>query len=276
MSLPTAPASTAGTPKPNSRRGFFGGWVSAAGLGAATGLVAAYCYYDALLRPLAHIFGLWILLAVVVSGGQTVRRAALRVSTAVFTAIVAFHLGQRLFYHIKYPGDAYAFSLASLALWCLLAVAAGAILGSVFARIGRSDWPGSAAAAAAIGLLAADAYRRGHIDPTAAHVLLTFAVLAIIVILALATASRRQLLRTALLSVLCVVLATALLLTPPARTADKHHPLSRPYMADAQSPKRSVCCGWTGPGFDSRRLGTAKRRDYFTAGVGRTRHRAPR
>ncbi|MDQ6936311.1 MAG: hypothetical protein M3140_01145 [Actinomycetota bacterium] len=201
-------------PLPNSLRGVFRAGVSTVGLGAAIGLVGAYSYYDALLRPLAHTFGLWILLAVAVSAGQTAGRAVLRASTAVLAATVAFHLGQRLIYRIKYSGDAYAFSLGSLALWCLLALAAGAVLGPVFARIGRSDWAGSGAAAGAVGLLVADAYRRGHNWPGEAPTLLVFAVLAIVIVFIFAAVTRRQMVRTALLSLPCAVLATLLLSSP--------------------------------------------------------------
>ncbi len=80
----------------------------------------------------------------VASAGQAPRRAALRTSTAVFAALVTFHLGQQLVYRIKYSGDAYAVSATSLALWGLLALAAGVIPGPVFVRIGRSRWSGSA------------------------------------------------------------------------------------------------------------------------------------
>ncbi|PZS35591.1 MAG: hypothetical protein DLM59_02795 [Pseudonocardiales bacterium] len=182
--------------------------------GAVTGLVVAFGYYDRLLRPLAHTFGPWILLAVVASAGQAPRRAALRTSTALFTAIVAFHLGQRVIYRIHYAGDAYAFSASSLALWCLLALAAGMVLGPVFARIGRADWAGSAAAASAIGLLAADVHLRTHNYPDESATLLTFAVLAVIIILILGAVSRRQVIRTALLIVPCAVLSYLLLSTP--------------------------------------------------------------
>jgi len=182
--------------------------------GAVTGLIAAISYYDRLLRPLAHTFGLGILLAVIASAGQAPRRAAVRASTAILAAIVAFHLGQRLIYQIKYPGDAYAFNGSSLALWALLALAAGMVLGPIFARIGRADWVGSAAAASAVGLLAADLHRRTHNYPEDSVTLLTFTVLAAIVILVLTAATRRQLIRTALLILPCAVLSYLLITSP--------------------------------------------------------------
>ena len=185
-----------------------------AAVGAVTGLIAAFSYYDRLLRPLAHTFGPGILLAVIASAGQAPRRAAVRTSTTFLAAIVAFHLGQRLIYQVKYFGDAYAFNTSSLALWGLLALAAGITLGPVFARIGRADWAGSAAAASAIGLLAADLHRRTHNYPEDSAILLTFTVLAAIIILVLAAATGRQLLRTALLVLPCAVLAYVLVTTP--------------------------------------------------------------
>lgn len=179
--------------------------------GGVTGMVVAYSYYDRLLRPLAHTVGLWILLAVAVSAGQTARRAILRTSTAVLAAIVALHLGQRLIYWIKYAGDAYAFGLRSFGLWSLLALAAGAVLGPVFARIGRSDWPGSGATAAAVGLLVADVFRRTQNYPGETPVLRTFAVLAILTVLALAAVNRSQMVRTVLLSLGSTVVAYLLI-----------------------------------------------------------------
>ncbi|MGI8612766.1 MAG: DUF6518 family protein [Nocardioidaceae bacterium] len=214
MKLPTAGAPSAGSALSGDPRATASAVTASVVAGAVTGLVAAFSYYDRLLRPLAHTFGLWILLAVIVSAGQTPRRAILRASTAVFAAIVAFHLGQRLIYRIKYHGDAYTFSANSLALWCLLALAAGVVLGPVFARIGRSGWSGSAAAAAAIGLLVADVRRRTHNYPGDSATLLTFAVLAVIIVIVLTAVSRRQLVRTALLILPCVVLAYFLVSTP--------------------------------------------------------------
>lgn len=193
-----------------SARELFGEVIPAIAAGTLIGLVCAYSYYDSLLRPLAHTFGLWILLAVAVSVGRTAGRAVLRTSTAVLAAIIAFHLGQRLIYQIKYPGDAYAFGLGSLASWCLLALVAGAVLGPAFACLGRSDWLGSGAAAGAVSLLLADAYRRGHDRPSEAHTLAGFAVLAILIVFALTAVNRRQIVRTVLLSVGCTALAYAL------------------------------------------------------------------
>lgn len=207
------PASAGGSTRvaPADRRRLSRAGISAAGAGALIGLVGAYSYYDRLLRPLAHTFGPWILLAVAVSVGQTVRRAILRTSIALLAAIVAFHLGQRLIYWVKYSGDAYGFSLSSLALWCVLALVAGAVFAPVFARIGRSDWSGTGAAAGAVGLLLADAYRQGRSRPSEAPTLLVFAVLAVLVVLLLTAVTRRQVVRTVLLSIPCAVLAYAVL-----------------------------------------------------------------
>jgi len=172
--------------------------------GAVTGLIAAISYYDRLLRPLAHTIALWILLAVAVSAGQAPRRAILRTSTAVLAGIVALNIGQRLIYRVKYTGDAYAFGLHSFGLWSLLALGVGMVLGPVFARIGRSDWPGSGATAAAVGLLVADVFRRTHSYPGDTPILRAFAVLAILTILALAAVNISQMVRTVLLSLACL------------------------------------------------------------------------
>jgi len=212
--LPTADAPPAGSALPGGPREAVSAVAVAVAAGAVTGLVAAFSYYDQLLRPLAHTFGLGILLAVLASAGQAPRRAALRTSTAAFAAIVTFHLGQQLIYRIKYHGDAYAFSATSLALWGLLALAAGVVLGPVFARIGRSGWSGSAAASSTIGLLAADVRRRTHHYPDDSPTLLTFAVLAVIIVLVLTAVTRRQLVRTALLALPCAILAYFLITTP--------------------------------------------------------------
>ena len=61
--------------------------------GMLSGVLGALARDDETLRPLAHLIGPWILLAVVVSAGQRPERAAVRSALGLVAAVVAFYVG---------------------------------------------------------------------------------------------------------------------------------------------------------------------------------------
>lgn len=177
--------------------------VAAAG-GAVTGVVGAIAYYDSTWRPVAHTFSLWIGLAVVLAAGSAVGGAMVRVTIGLLSAVVAFFYGKDVMYAVSYGGP-YDVNRSVLAQWCVLALVAGALLGWVFARIGRDGWPGAAATAFAVGLVVSDAYRRVSNYPDDASAVLVVAGLAL---LAVALSSRRAV--SSWLRVLALLPAAAL------------------------------------------------------------------
>lgn len=183
-------------------------------VGTTSGFIGAYCYYDDLLRPLAHALGIWIMLVAAVSARQTLRRAVLRSTIALLSAVVAFYIGLKIIYGIRYPNYPYSINIEELGLWCLLALVTGTALGWAFHRIGHPGWPGAIATAAAIGLLLADGARRGSAYPAEVPVLLIFAVVAITVVLVRADTTRSQASRTALLVLPFAALGVALVSAP--------------------------------------------------------------
>ena len=166
--------------------------------GLVTGGFAAWAYYGEVLRPLAHTFGLWIALLALLSARRPVREAVLRSVLGLAAAVVTFYVGKDVMYGIEYPGQPYAVSLDQVVQWLVLAVVAGALLGWAFHRIGRPGHGGAASTAAALGLLAADAYRRSSNHPEDASVVVGLAVLAAVAVLAVAVRSPRQLAEIAL------------------------------------------------------------------------------
>ncbi|MFQ1003856.1 DUF6518 family protein [Modestobacter sp. SSW1-42] len=169
--------------------------------GLVTGGFAAWAYYGEAFRPLAHSFGLWIALLALLSARRPVREAVLRSVLALATAVVAFYVGKDVMYGIEYPGQPYAVDLGELVQWLVLSVVAGSLLGWAFRRIGRPGHAGAASTAAALGLLLADAYRRSSNYPADAVVVVGFAVLAAVAVLAVAVRSPRQLAEVALWTV---------------------------------------------------------------------------
>ena len=161
--------------------------------GLATGGFAAWAYYGEVFRPLSHSFGMWIALLALLSARRPVREAVLRSVLALAAAVVAFYVGKDVMYAIDYPGQPYSAGLDQIVQWLVLAVVAGSVLGWAFHRIGRPDHAGAASTAAALGLLAADAYRRSSNYPGDAAVVVGFAVLAAVAVLAVAARSPRQL-----------------------------------------------------------------------------------
>ena len=166
--------------------------------GLATGGFAAWAYYGDTFRPLAHTFGLWIALLALLGARRPVRDAVLRSVLALAAAVLAFYVGKDVMYGIEYPGAPYSLALDQLVQWLALAVVAGSLFGWAFCRIGRPGRAGALATAAAVGLLAADAYRRSSHYHSDAVVVVGFTVLAVAAVLAVAVRSPRQLAEVAL------------------------------------------------------------------------------
>ncbi|WP_232665384.1 DUF6518 family protein [Pseudonocardia sp. TRM90224] len=182
-------------------------------VGALSGAFGAYAHHNELLRPLAHVLGPWLLVAVVAAARQPARRAMVDCVVSLLAAVVAFYVGKDLIYGIRYPGSPFALNLTVLTLWCGLAVVGGIALGLAFHRIGSTGWPGAAATAAAAGLLIADGVREiGHRNES--PVLLVFAVLAVLAVGLLAARGARQLALTAVL-VLPMTLVGYVIVTAP-------------------------------------------------------------
>jgi hypothetical protein len=189
-------------------------WGVAVLAGTLTGGIAAWAYYDALFRPLSHTFGMWILTVALLSARQR-RVSAIGASClALLAAVVAFYVGKKVMYGIRYPGMPYELNTTQLTEWGVLAVIAGTALGAAFAGIGTTGHRGAAATAAAIGLLAADAYRRTTSYSFDGPVVISFAILAIATILIVAVRTPRQLLQTAAWTLPAIALGYLLVSAP--------------------------------------------------------------
>jgi hypothetical protein len=138
--------------------------VTCGAIGLLTGAFAAYCAYSPPLRVLAHSLGPWVLAVALVAARTDVRRACARSVALLVGAVVAFYVGKKVFYGIKYPGLPYDVAVDAMVLWCGFAVVAGLALGFLFHAIGADTWRGALAAAAAVGLLLADAWDAGGFD----------------------------------------------------------------------------------------------------------------
>ena len=161
--------------------------------GALTGGFAAWAYYGEVFRPLAHTFGLWIALLALLSARRPVRDAVLRSVLALAAAVMTFYVGKDVMYGIEYPGLPSSVDADQLVQWLVLAAVAGSLLGWAFHGIGRPGHAGAASTAAALGLLAADAYRRSSNYHEDALVVVGLAALAAVAVLAVAVRSPRQL-----------------------------------------------------------------------------------
>lgn len=184
--------------------------------GVLTGAFAAWAYYDDFFGPLSHTFGLWILTVALLSARRSPPSAITASCLALLAAVAAFYVGKKVMYGIRYPGMPYALNIDQLREWGVLAVIAGAVLGVVFAGIGAAGRRGSVATAAAVGLLLADAYRRADNYSSDRVVVIGFAVLAVIAVLAVAVRTPRQLLEIAAWTVPAAALGYALVSAPDA------------------------------------------------------------
>jgi hypothetical protein len=190
--------------------------VLAVGAGLVTGGFAAWASYTDPVRPLAHTFLLWTALLVLTSAGAPARRAVVRAVLALATAVPAFYVGKQVVHGVRHPGMPYALNASELVEWLALAVVAGTLLGWVFCRVGRPGPAGALAAAAAIGLLVADAYRRSAGRPDEGAVVWTVAVLAAVAVLVLDVRSWRRLALVGVLVVPCALAGYLLVSAPDA------------------------------------------------------------
>ena len=194
----------------------WGRWVTAILAGTLTGGFAAWAYYDAFFRPLSHTFGLWILTVALLSARQSRPKAIAASCLALLAAVVSFYVGKQVMYGIRYPGMPYELNSTQLTAWGVLAIVAGVALGAVFAGIGTTGHRGAIATAAAIGLLAADAYRRANNYSSDGIVVISFGVLAVAAVLVLAVRTPRQLLQITAWTLPAIVLGYGLVSAPDA------------------------------------------------------------
>jgi hypothetical protein len=175
--------------------------------GVTSGSFAAWAYYDDTFNHFAHTFGLWIYTVVIVAARRTMPQAIVSAIATLAPATTAFYVGKKIAYATKYPGMPYDLNIGQMVQWIILTVVAGVILGPLASQVGRTDRRGTAATAAAAGLLIADTYRRvGQYTPPHLAIPVLFTVLAAGTVLALGARTHRQLL-------------TALLATPPLAAA---------------------------------------------------------
>ncbi|GAA1222859.1 hypothetical protein GCM10009676_00020 [Prauserella halophila] len=178
--------------------------------GLLAGAFVAWCYYDDVLRSLAHTFTVWVVLAVAVARRRTLADAYVRVAALLLAAVFSFYGFRSVFYVVLYGGF-YPPPLMRLVTWFVLALAAGLVLAFVLRHIGVESWWGSLACAGAIGLVLGDLVRQFDDDDVA---LLAVSGAAIGVIAWLGIPSARQAARVAGAVVPCAVLGFGVVLLP--------------------------------------------------------------
>ncbi|PRZ43537.1 hypothetical protein CLV47_102225 [Antricoccus suffuscus] len=159
---------------------------------------------------------MWILTVALVSARQLRRSAVAASCLALLAAVLAFYVGKKVMCGIRCPDMPYSLNIVQLAEWDVLAVIVGAILGAIFADIGADGRRGAIAAAVAVGLLAADAYRRTDNYPAEGQVVIGFAVLAVIAVLAVAVRTPRHLSAIAAWAVPTALIGYGLVSAPDA------------------------------------------------------------
>ena len=184
--------------------------------GLLTGSFAAWAYYDDTFRPLAHTFGLWILLVVLLSARRPAVEAGGRSVLALATAVLTFYVGKKVRYGVDYPGMPYPLNRDEIVEWLALAAVAGCLFGWVFCRVGREGLLGAVATAGAVGLLVGDAYRRSWHYGGDLPVVTTMTLIGVALMLAVGVRSRRQLGRVALWTLPMAVLGMLLVSAPDA------------------------------------------------------------
>lgn len=187
-------------------------------LGVVAGLIAggfaAWAYYDDFFRPLAHSFGLWIVVVALLSARQPARWAIGQSCLCLSAAVISFYVGKKIMYGIDYPGMPYSINASVLMEWLALAVIAGIALGAVFSWSGQPGGKGALGTAAAVGLLIGDAYRRSAIHDSEATVLGAFAVLGIVAVLGSTVRSWSQLALVGVLLLPCAPVGYLLVSAP--------------------------------------------------------------
>jgi hypothetical protein len=174
--------------------------------GLVSGALGALAAGDEVWRPLGHLVGPWVLLAVVVGARQPWRRAVVRGGLLLSAAVVAFYL-------ILAVMNGSPVRTGQLALWCVLAVLGGMVLGLVFHRVGRGGPAAVAGTACALGLLIGDvlsAIERFGPEP----VLLGFVVVAVGAVIAIARPTWWEFLCTVLLTAPASMIALVVVAAP--------------------------------------------------------------
>ena len=182
--------------------------------GLASGALGAFAYYNDWLSPLSHTFVLWIVLTVLVSARTTLRRATVTATAALLGAVLAFYPAKELGYLLRFPGGEFSLNPAQLALWSLLAVVAGPVLGPVFRHVGTASHRAGLSTAAAVGLVIADACHRGFAHPREWPALSAYVVIALAAVCAAARGmpreqSRRAVVMTLPAAAICYLLVSA-------------------------------------------------------------------
>lgn len=130
--------------------------------GAALASVIVYAYYNDPFRPLAHTLGPWVALSFALSWRRTPAAAIAHTIAGLGCAVITFYLGLKIGHDIRWSakGSVMTVNWADMQLWVLFSVVGGLVLGFLGSRASRRDWIGAATAAAFIGLLLADGFRR--------------------------------------------------------------------------------------------------------------------
>jgi FtsH-binding integral membrane protein len=181
--------------------------------GLLTGGFAAWAYYGDTFRPLAHTFGLWITLVVLLSARRPAREAVVSAVLALASAVLTFYVGKQVMYGIEHPGLPYALDRAQIEQWLVLALVVGTLFGWLFSHAGEDGWLGAFGTAGAVGLLVADTVRRSWTHGVESSAVPVAAVLFIGLVLAGTVRSWQQLglvaLWTAPMAVFGLVLVSA-------------------------------------------------------------------
>jgi Family of unknown function (DUF6518) len=179
--------------------------VPAALAGMALAVVVVYAYYNNPWRPLAHVLGPWVVLAVAVAFRRPPMLAIGASVASLAAAVVTFYIGLKVGHDIRWAGTASVMPInwGGIQLWLVLAAVAGAVFGLLGSNVGRPDWRGAAATAAPLGLLLGEVYRR--LSGWGPDVAVSADVLLAIVLFATATRVNRRPLLTLLLTVVATV-----------------------------------------------------------------------
>ncbi|MFC4946642.1 hypothetical protein [Pseudonocardia sp. GCM10023141] len=86
--------------------------------------MGAYSYYDPLQRPISRTLALWLIVVIAVAARRPPRPAILHATVALLSAVIAFYVGKKVMYALRYPGQPYPLNYTEIGLWIVLAIAA--------------------------------------------------------------------------------------------------------------------------------------------------------
>lgn len=213
MTVPL-PSPVAGRPVHRNGREWPRVLLLAAGLGVVAAVAVVYAYYNDPWRPLAHTLGIWAVLAAAVAFRRPLPLAVGAATTFLAVAVVCFYVGLKIGHDIRWAGSSSVMDVNwhGVELWLVLAVVAGAALGTAGAWAARPDWRGPAATAALVGLLLGDAYRR--LDGYGPDVAVTVDLLAAVAVFLVATRANRRPVATLAWTVLAAAAGFAVVSAP--------------------------------------------------------------